>query len=86
MIHCSEYDVCRVRPRAGTDDSALQLTRAWDEAQREGKTPKEILEAVSVKFGIYDEPTIRRIVKEASGKKLPRRRSNKPKAPKGKKD
>ena len=61
------------------------VARAWDEAQREGKTPKEILEAVSVKFGIYDEPTIRRIVKEASGKKLPRRRSNKPKAPKGKK-
>jgi hypothetical protein len=57
---------------------------AWDESQREGLKPKEIFAAVSEKTGIYDEPTIRRYVKEAMGKALPRRRSNKPKAPKGK--
>jgi hypothetical protein len=64
----------------------LDVWGAWDEAERKGMAPKEILAAVSEKTGIYDEPTIRRYVKEASGKKLPRRRSNKPKAPKGKKD
>jgi hypothetical protein len=68
------------------DEKKKAVARAWDEAQREGKTPKEILDAVSEMTGIYDEPYIRRIVKEAKGKALPRRRSNKPKAPKGKKD
>jgi len=58
---------------------------AWDQAEREGKKPKEILEAVSEMTGINDEPTIRRYVKEAKGKALPRRRSKKPKPPKGKK-
>jgi hypothetical protein len=68
------------------DERKKAVARAWNEAQREGKTPKEILDAVSEMTGIYDEPTIRRYVKEANGKKLPRRRSKKPKAPKGKKD
>ena len=68
------------------DEKKKAVARAWDEAQREGKTPKEILDAVSEMTGIYDEPYIRRRVKEAKGKALPRRRSNKPKAPKGKKD
>ena len=68
------------------DERKKAVARAWDEAQREGKTPKEILAAVSEMTGIYDEPYIRRRVKEAKGKALPRRRSNKPKAPKGRKD
>jgi hypothetical protein len=64
----------------------LDVWHAWYEAERKGMAPKEILAAVSEKTGIYDEPTIRRYVKEAMGKALPRRRSNKPKAPKEKKD
>ena len=68
------------------DERKKAVARAWDEAEREGKTPKEILDAVSEMTGIFDDPTIRRYVKEAKGKQLPRRRSNKPKAPKGKKD
>lgn len=67
------------------DNGKKAVARAHDEAQREGKTPKEILAAVSEKTGIIDDATIRRYVKEAKGKALPRRRSNKPKAPKGKK-
>ncbi len=63
-----------------------EVARAWGEAQRKGMAPAEALAFVSEMTGIYDEPTIRRYVKEAEGKKLPRRRSNKPKAPKGKKD
>jgi hypothetical protein len=68
------------------DERKKAVARAWGEAQREGKTPKEILAAVSEKTGIIDDPTIRRYVKEAKGKALPRRRSKKPKAPKAKKD
>jgi hypothetical protein len=68
------------------DERKKAVARAWGEAQREGKTPKEILAAVYEKTGIIDDPTIRRYVKEAKGKALPRRRSKKPKAPKAKKD
>jgi hypothetical protein len=64
---------------------ALVLT-AWVEARDKGLKPAEAVAFVSEMTGIYDEPTIRRYVKEAQGKALPRRRSNKPKAPKGKKD
>jgi hypothetical protein len=67
------------------DERKKAVARAWGEAEREGKKPKEILEAVSEMTGIYDEPTIRRYVKEAKGKALPRRRSKNPKPPKGKK-
>jgi hypothetical protein len=59
---------------------------AMEVAKKDGMPPAEILAFVSEMTGIYDEPTIRRYVKEAQGKALPRRRSNKPKAPKGKKD
>jgi hypothetical protein len=63
-----------------------KVARVWDEAERKGMKGEEILAAVSEKTGIIDDATIRRYVKEAMGKALPRRRSNKPKAPKGKKD
>ena len=59
---------------------------ALEVSTESGMTREEILAAVSEMTGIYDEPTIRRYVKEAKGKASPRRRSNKPKAPKGKKD
>jgi hypothetical protein len=68
------------------DKRKKEVARIWDEAERKGMARKEIVAAVSEKAGISDEPTIRRIVKQAKGKALPRRRSNKPKAPKGKKD
>ena len=59
---------------------------AFEVSEESGMKREEILAAVSEMTGIYDEPLIRRYVKEAKGKALPRRRSNKPKAPKGKKD
>jgi hypothetical protein len=62
------------------------VLNAWAEARDKGLKRAEALAFVSEMTGIYDEPTIRRYVKEAQGKALPRRRSNKPKAPKGKKD
>jgi hypothetical protein len=55
-------------------------------AKKDGLPPAEAVAFVSEMTGIYDEPTIRRYVKEAQGKALPRRRSKRPKAPKGKKD
>ncbi len=68
------------------DERKKSVARAWGEAERKGMGAKEILAAVSEMTGIFDEPTIRRYVKEAQGKALPRRRSKKPKAPKAKKD
>jgi hypothetical protein len=59
---------------------------ALEVSRESGMTREEANTAVSEMTGISDEPTIRRYVKEAMGKALPRRRSNKPKAPKGKKD
>lgn len=59
---------------------------ALEVSEESGMKREEILAAVSEMTGIIDAPTIRRYVKEAKGKALPRRRSNKPKAPKGKKD
>ena len=62
------------------------VARVVDEAERKGMKRKEILAAVSEKTGIIDDATIRRYVREVKGTASPRRRSKKPKAPKGKKD